>query len=85
MVQTQIESRRISSPEVLKVFQKVQRHQFVLPNYISKTYNDSPLPLTDRQTISQPYIVAFMTNALDLNPTDKILKIGTGSGYQAAI
>ena len=85
MVKTQIEARGISNPNVLKAFQKVERHRFVLPEYISKSYEDYPLPIDEGQTISQPYIVAFMTEALDLNPSDKILEIGTGSGYQAAI
>ncbi len=85
MVKTQIEARGISDPEVLNAFKKVERHKFVLPETISKAYNDHPLPIEEGQTISQPYIVAFMTDALDLKPTDKILEIGTGSGYQAAI
>jgi protein-L-isoaspartate(D-aspartate) O-methyltransferase len=85
MVKTQIEARGIFNPNVLKAFQKVERHRFVLPEYISKSYEDYPLPIDEGQTISQPYIVAFMTEALNLNPSDKILEIGTGSGYQAAI
>lgn len=85
MVKTQIESRGISDPKVLKAFQKVERHKFVLPETISRAYEDYPLPIDEGQTISQPYIVAFMTEALDLKPTDKVLEIGTGSGYQAAI
>ena len=85
MVQNQIESRGISDPEVLAALRKVERHRFVLPEYIQMAYNDSPLPIDEGQTISQPYIVAFMTEALNLIPTDKVLEIGTGSGYQAAI
>lgn len=85
MVSTQIQSRGITNEIVLKAFRKVPRHRFVLPEYISYAYKDSPLPITDGQTISQPYIVAFMTDVLDLKPSDKILEVGTGSGYQAAI
>ncbi|MBK6285644.1 MAG: protein-L-isoaspartate(D-aspartate) O-methyltransferase [Draconibacterium sp.] len=85
MVRTQIETRGISDPKVLKAFQKVERHRFVLPEYLPKAYEDYPLPIDEGQTISQPYIVAFMTESLDLKPSDKILEIGTGSGYQAAI
>jgi protein-L-isoaspartate(D-aspartate) O-methyltransferase len=85
MVKTQIEARGISNPNVLKAFKKVERHRFVLHEYISKSYEDYPLPIDEGQTISQPYIVAYMTEALDLKTSDKILEIGTGSGYQAAI
>jgi protein-L-isoaspartate(D-aspartate) O-methyltransferase len=85
MVKTQIEARGISDPAVLKALRKVERHRFVLPKDMSKAYNDYPLPIEEGQTISQPYIVAFMTEALNLKPTDKVLEIGTGSGYQAAI
>jgi protein-L-isoaspartate(D-aspartate) O-methyltransferase len=85
MVKTQIEARGISDPAVLKALRKVERHHFVLPKDMSKAYNDYPLPIEEGQTISQPYIVAFMTEALKLKPTDKVLEIGTGSGYQAAI
>jgi protein-L-isoaspartate(D-aspartate) O-methyltransferase len=85
MVSTQIQTRGINDPEVLNAMKKVPRHLFVLPEYISYAYQDTPLPLSDGQTISQPYIVAFMTEALDLKSSDKVLEIGTGSGYQAAI
>lgn len=85
MVKTQIEARGISDPKVLNAFRKVPRHRFVLPETISKAYNDYPLPIEEGQTISQPYIVAFMTDVLQLKPNDKVLEIGTGSGYQAAI
>lgn len=85
MVKTQIEARGISDPAVLKALLKVERHRFVMPKDISRAYNDYPLAIDEGQTISQPYIVAFMTEALKLNPTDKVLEIGTGSGYQAAI
>ena len=85
MVNNQIESRGITNEKVLKAFRKVERHKFVLAEHISHAYIDSPLPIDEGQTISQPYIVAFMTDVLDLNRTDKVLEIGTGSGYQAAI
>jgi len=85
MVKTQIEARGINDKKVLDAFRKVERHKFVLPQYIPHAYADSPLPIDEGQTISQPYIVAFMTDALDLKRTDKVLEIGTGSGYQAAI
>lgn len=85
MVRTQIRSRGITDPVVLDAFLKVERHKFVLQQHLLFAYNDSPLPIEEGQTISQPYIVAFMTEALKLQPTDKVLEIGTGSGYQAAI
>jgi len=85
MVKTQIESRGVSDPLVLEAFRKVERHRFVAPETIKGAYNDYPLPIGEGQTISQPYVVAFMTEALRLNPKDKVLEIGTGSGYQAAI
>jgi protein-L-isoaspartate(D-aspartate) O-methyltransferase len=85
MVNTQIEARGISNPKILEAFNTVERHRFVLPEYVSKAYNDYPLPIDEGQTISQPYIVAFMTQSLNLKPNDKVLEIGTGSGYQAAI
>lgn len=85
MTETQIIARGISDTRVLNAFYKVERHRFVLPEYILKAYEDYPLPIDEGQTISQPYIVAFMTEALDLKPSDKVLEIGTGSGYQAAI
>jgi protein-L-isoaspartate(D-aspartate) O-methyltransferase len=85
MVKMQIEARGITDKKVLDAFLNVERHKFVLPRYIAFAYNDSPLPIEEGQTISQPYIVAFMTEALDLKRDDKVLEIGTGSGYQAAI
>lgn len=85
MVANQIQARGINNTKVLNAMKKVPRHLFVLPEYISYAYQDTPLPLSDGQTISQPYIVAFMTESLDLKSTDKVLEIGTGSGYQAAI
>ncbi|MFZ5572344.1 MAG: protein-L-isoaspartate(D-aspartate) O-methyltransferase [Thermodesulfobacteriota bacterium] len=85
MVRAQIESRGIHSPAVLKAMQKVKRHLFVPPDYRSKAYEDYPLPIGEGQTISQPYIVALMTQVLNLGPRDRVLEIGTGSGYQAAV
>ena len=85
MVKNQIKARGITNPKVLEAFQKVERHRFVLPEYISRAYGDYPLPIEENQTISQPYIVAYMTEVLNLKPSDKVLEIGTGSGYQAAI
>ena len=85
MVRTQIQNRGITDEKVLDAFLNVERHKFVLPEYISSAYRDSPLPIEEGQTISQPYIVAFMTEALELDADDKVLEIGTGSGYQAAI
>ncbi len=85
MVKMQIEARGITDPVVLKAFREVPRHRFVLPAYLSRAYEDNPLPIDEGQTISQPYIVAFMTETLKLKASDKVLEIGTGSGYQAAI
>jgi protein-L-isoaspartate(D-aspartate) O-methyltransferase len=85
MVRTQLQARGINDKQVLDAFMEVERHKFVLPRYISMAYRDSPLPIEEGQTISQPYIVAYMTEALNLEKDDKVLEIGTGSGYQAAI
>ena len=85
MVRTQIESRGVNDPRVLQVLQSVPRHEFVPENVRTSSYADSPLPIGHGQTISQPYIVGFMTEALDPRPGDRILEIGTGSGYQAAV
>ena len=85
MVSSQIRSRGISSPRLLKVMQYIPRHLFV-PRHLQKSaYDDHALPLDKGQTISQPYIVALMTEALCLQADDKVLEIGTGSGYQTAI
>ena len=85
MVRTQIENRGIKNPAVLEAMRKVERHQFVPDSYASRAYGDHPLPIGEGQTISQPYIVALMTEVLNLKESDKVLEIGTGSGYQAAI
>jgi len=75
----------IRDPRVLSAMEKVPRHLFVLPEYLPWAYDDRPLPIGLGQTISQPYIVALSTEALELSPEDKVLEIGTGSGYQTAI
>jgi protein-L-isoaspartate(D-aspartate) O-methyltransferase len=85
MVSQQIEARDVKDPDVLDVMRRGPRHQFVPPDMISKAYADHPLPIGYGQTISQPYIVALMTEALKIQPGDKVLEIGTGSGYQAAV
>jgi len=92
MVATQIKARDVNDPNVLKAMQTVPRHSFVEhPNKniwntnLKRAYADYPLPIGFDQTISQPYIVAFMTEALQIKPDDKVLEIGTGSGYQAAV
>ena len=85
MVKDQMISRGIHEKDIIKAFLKVERHLFVPKRYRSRAYGDHPLPIGEGQTISQPYIVAFMTQVLDLKRTDKVLEIGTGSGYQAAI
>ena len=85
MVDKQLISRGISDKRVLEVFRSIPRHEFVPPEYRKSSYGDFPLPIGEDQTISQPYMAALMTQALEINNTDKILEIGTGSGYQAAI
>jgi len=85
MVTRQIEARNIHDPLVLTAMRRVPRHLFVSEALRHKAYEDYPLPIGEQQTISQPYIVAEMTQALSLKPTDRVLEIGTGSGYQAAI
>jgi protein-L-isoaspartate(D-aspartate) O-methyltransferase len=85
MVQQQLRSRDISDERVLEVMSKVPRHLFVSPAYRRQAYGDYPLPIGEGQTISQPYIVALMTQHLKLEEGDKVLEIGTGSGYQAAV
>jgi protein-L-isoaspartate(D-aspartate) O-methyltransferase len=85
MVQEQIRDRGVRNPQVLEVMRGVPRHLFVPPGMLPEAYDDHPLPIGEHQTISQPYIVAFMTELLDLRPTHRVLEIGTGSGYQAAV
>lgn len=85
MVEEQLRSRDIKDERVLNAFRKVPRHLFVLEEDKSMAYNDYPLPIGFDQTISQPYIVALMTEQLHLTGNEKVLEIGTGSGYQSAI
>lgn len=85
MVEEQIRSRGVTAPEVLAAMQTVPRHLFVPDSERRNAYADRPLPIGADQTISQPYIVALMTSLLDIQPGDRILEVGTGSGYQAAV
>jgi protein-L-isoaspartate(D-aspartate) O-methyltransferase len=85
MVQHQIMARGVKDSNVIRAMLKVPRHSFVPKARRAYSYEDYPLSIGEGQTISQPYIVAYMTEALDLRPGDKVLEIGTGSGYQAAI
>jgi protein-L-isoaspartate(D-aspartate) O-methyltransferase len=80
-----LEMKGITDPSVLNVMAKVERHLFVEAPFINRAYEDSALPIGHQQTISQPYTVAFMTQALAPKPGDKVLEVGTGSGYQAVI
>lgn len=85
MVETQIAGRGIRDTAVLEAVNSVPRHLFVPKHLLAESYEDGPLPIGHGQTISQPYIVAFMTEALKLKPTDRVLEVGTGCGYQAAV
>ncbi|NND32537.1 MAG: protein-L-isoaspartate(D-aspartate) O-methyltransferase [Saprospiraceae bacterium] len=85
MVTRQIKERGIENPSVLKAFRAVKRHLFVPPELRERAYDDRPLPIGYGQTISQPYIVAYMTDAIHPQRDFKVLEVGTGSGYQAAI
>ncbi|MFZ1947740.1 MAG: protein-L-isoaspartate(D-aspartate) O-methyltransferase [bacterium] len=85
MVEFQIKSRGVTDPLVLAAMQKVPRHVFVAPEHQEAAYDDRPLPIGSGQTISQPYMVAVMTEALKLAGGERVLEIGTGSGYQTAI
>tara|TARA_B100001964_G_scaffold60132_1_gene68200 strand:- start:7200 stop:7829 length:630 start_codon:yes stop_codon:yes gene_type:complete len=85
MVKNDIEGRAISDPAVLRAMLKVPRHLFAGSKNIDVAYSDSALPIKENQTISQPYVVALMTATAELTSTDKVLEIGTGSGYQAAV
>jgi len=85
MVEEQLASRDITDRRVLDAMMKIPRHMFVSPFYRDHAYDDYPLPIDEGQTISQPYIVALMTQCLELKPGEKALEIGTGSGYQAAV
>jgi protein-L-isoaspartate(D-aspartate) O-methyltransferase len=85
MVQTQIAARGVRDPRVLAALRKVPRHLFVDPAAQAHAYEDHPVPIGNNQTISQPYIVALMTELLELPPRGRVLEIGTGSGYQSAV
>ncbi len=85
MVINQIEAREVTDQAVLAALSSVPRHHFVPEEYRDAAYHDSPLPIGESQTISQPYIVALMSELLQVGPGDKVLEIGTGSGYQAAV
>jgi protein-L-isoaspartate(D-aspartate) O-methyltransferase len=85
MVKEQVLERGVSDPAVLNALRKVERHLFVPEELRDFAYEDRPLPIGHQQTISQPYIVAYMTEAVHIRKTDKVLEVGTGSGYQAAI
>lgn len=85
MVEDTIERRGVKDPAVLRAMRSVPRHEFVPAEYLDQAYDDHPLPIGYGQTISQPYIVAWMTELLELQPGEKVLEIGTGSGYQAAV
>jgi len=85
MVETQVRVRGISDQRLLNAMATVPRHEFVEPRYRDQAYEDHPLPIAAGQTISQPYIVALMLDLLQLEPSSKVLEIGTGSGYQTAL
>src|SRR5215469_3139235 len=85
MVRRQVESRGVRSPIVLGAMRAVPREAFLPEHMREFAYEDAPLPIEERQSISQPYIVAFMTEALDLKGGERVLEIGTGSGYAAAV
>lgn len=85
MVETQLKTRDIIDISVLKAMESIPRHLFIDEGLIEQAYNDNPLPIDANQTISQPYIVALMTQSLELKGKERVLEIGTGSGYQTAI
>ena len=85
MVRQQIQKRGIKNQGVLKAMRKVLRHLFTAPQHLTEAYTDHALPISSGQTISQPYIVALMTDLLQLKPTSNVLEIGTGCGYQTAV
>lgn len=85
MVARQLAARDITDPRVLHAMRRVRRHEFVPESLVAEAYEDSPLPIGSGVTISQPYIVALMTQSLAVRPTDRVLEIGTGSGYGAAV
>lgn len=85
MVSAQLRSRGISDERVLEAMARVPRHEFVAEEYREQAYEDHPVPIGEGQTLSQPYIVAIMLEALELKGSDKVLEVGTGSGYQTAL
>ncbi|MGB9698569.1 MAG: protein-L-isoaspartate(D-aspartate) O-methyltransferase [Thermodesulfobacteriota bacterium] len=85
MVERDLKGRDIKDPKVLEIMGRIPRHLFVDPSFRNQAYADHPLPIGEGQTISQPYIVAFMTQTLQIKPGERVLEIGTGSGYQAAV
>ncbi len=85
MVEEQLRRRGIHDERVLAAMARVPRHEFVAPPYADEAYGDHPLPIGERQTISQPYVVAAMTEAARIAPGDRVLEVGTGSGYQTAV
>ena len=85
MVERQIESRGITDPKILEAFRAVPREAFIAEEYADLAYGDHPLPIEAGQTISQPYIVALMIKAAEIKPGDKVLEVGAGSGYAAAV
>jgi protein-L-isoaspartate(D-aspartate) O-methyltransferase len=85
MVEEQLLARGIKDPRVLEVMRRVPRHLFVESALANRAYDDGPLPIGEKQTISQPYMVGLMTQALELRGDEKVLEIGTGSGYQTAV
>ena len=85
MVSSQIQARGVRNPRVLEAMRKVERHRFIPTDGQALAYRDGPVPIGQGQTISQPYIVACMTEVLEPQPSDRVLEIGTGSGYQAAV
>ncbi|MGH7820982.1 MAG: protein-L-isoaspartate(D-aspartate) O-methyltransferase, partial [Candidatus Binatia bacterium] len=85
MVERQIAARGVDDPRVLEALRNVPRHRFVPSEWRHAAYEDTPLPIEEGQTISQPFIVASMTALLDIQPSDRVFELGTGSGYQAAV
>ena len=85
MIETQIRARGVKDEKVLQALRKVPRHEFVPQDMVPYAYGDEPLPVGEGQTISQPYIVAYMTEVLDLQGSERVLEVGTGSGYQTAV